>query len=194
MTRASLIESLRGEAKRDAESLHDAASAAAGLRRSELAAELEQERTRLVQELTDEARRVAAEGEAAAQRKACAARADADSALAQRLLALAREELPRLAEGTRERLLEALAGELPRCEWQRARVNPRDAALAARLFPAATIDTDAAISGGMELEREDGRVCISNTLETRLETAWPDLLPGLIAQIATGLPAHGTAA
>ena len=32
----------------------------------------------------------------------------------------------------------------------------------------------------MRLEAAGARVLVSNTLETRLATAWPDMLPGLI--------------
>ncbi len=93
-----------------------------------------------------------------------------------------------------ERLFEALAREVPSRRWQRVRVNPADVAMAARQFPAATVEVDPAISGGMDLECEAGRIRVSNSLETRLATAWPDLLPGLIAEIAAGKPRHGTAA
>jgi vacuolar-type H+-ATPase subunit E/Vma4 len=114
--------------------------------------------------------------------------------LAERLLALARAGLPQLRGEQPARLFEALALELPPRRWQRVRVNPADAALAAQHFPDATIDVDPAISGGMELECEDGRIRVSNTLETRLDIAWTDLLPQLIAEAAVESHPHGTAA
>ena len=87
-----------------------------------------------------------------------------------------------------------LACELPERGWQCVRVNPADADAAARRFPGAVVETDPGISGGMEVECEDGRVRISNTLEARLEAAWPDLLPRLIAELETRSPPHGLAA
>jgi vacuolar-type H+-ATPase subunit E/Vma4 len=194
MARSALIESLRSQATRDVQAAWEAARAEADRRRAQLAAALEQERTRLEQDVATEARRIEAEGAAAAEHKAREMRAGAAVALAERLLALGRAELPRLRGERPSRLFEALAREVPPRRWQRIRVNPADAALAAQHFPGATIDVDPAISGGMELECEDGRIRISNTLETRLDIAWTDLLPQLIAEATVECHPHGTAA
>jgi vacuolar-type H+-ATPase subunit E/Vma4 len=110
------------------------------------------------------------------------------------LLGLAGSELPQLRGTTPARLFEALARELPERDWQRVRVNPADVADAGRRFPGASIEGAPAIAGGMELECDDGRIRVSNTLDTRLAIAWPDLLPELIAQVAARSPADGTAA
>jgi vacuolar-type H+-ATPase subunit E/Vma4 len=88
-------------------------------------------------------------------------------------------------------LFEALALELPPCRWQSVRVNPADAELAARHFPGAAVEADPAISGGMEVACDEGRVAVSNSLETRLATAWPDLLPGLLKDLAARGRDHG---
>jgi len=184
MARPELIESLRDAAARDVQAVRDAACAAAGRRRAELEAELEQERRQLDEANATEARRVAAEQLAEAVLEARKASAAAADRLADRLLGLARNELPGLAAASRGRVFAALARELPPCRWQRVRVNPADEELAAEYFPDAVVEIDPAMSGGMEATRDDGRIAVSNSLETRLENAWPDLLPGMLAEIA----------
>ncbi|NJD31105.1 MAG: hypothetical protein FIB04_04400 [Gammaproteobacteria bacterium] len=80
-----------------------------------------------------------------------------------------------------EALFAALAEELPARAWDLIRVNPADAPRAHGRFPKSSIVSDASVSGGLEAEAEGGRVLVSNTLDTRLATAWPDILPGLVA-------------
>lgn len=194
MARTALIESLRSQASRDVQAAWEAARAAAGRRQIELDEALAQERRRLEDTLAAETRRIESQARAEAAHKAREAGASVAVALAERLLALAREELPGLAAGRRVELFDALAGELPPCRWQCVRVNPADAELAARGFPGAAVETDPAISGGMEVACGEGRIAVSNTLETRLAIAWPDLLPGLLADHAAFGRDHGTAA
>jgi len=194
MARPALIESLRSQAARDLEAIRAGARADAERYRAELAARLEAERARLDQLTAAEVRRVDADGTAAAERKARELRAVATVTLADRLLGLAGSELPQLRGTTPARLFEALARELPERDWQRVRVNPADVADAERRFPGASIEGAPAIAGGMELECDDGRIRVSNTLDTRLAIAWPDLLPELIAQVAARSHADGTAA
>jgi vacuolar-type H+-ATPase subunit E/Vma4 len=194
MARPALIESLRSQAARDLEAIRAEARADAERYRAELAARLEEERARLDQLTAAEVRRVEADGAAAAERKAREMRAVATVTLADRLLAIAVGELPQLRGTTPARQFEALARELPQRDWQRVCVNPADVADARRRFPGATIEGNPAIAGGMELECDDGRIRISNTLETRLAIAWPDLLPELIAQVAARSHPDGTAA
>jgi len=194
MARSALIESLLAQADRDVQAVREAARAEAERHRAELASALDAERLRLEQDAAAEAGRIEAEGAATARHRAHEKGAEAAVALAERLARLARDDLPQLRGAMPERLFEALARELPGRRWQRVRVNPADVALAARHFPAAAVEVDPAISGGMDLECEDGRIRVSNSLETRLATAWPDLLPGLIAAIAAGSPGHGPAA
>ena len=194
MARPALIESLRRQAARDAQAVWDGARAEAERRRAELATTLEQERLRLDQAVVAEVQRVESQGAAEAEHKARETNAGATVALAERLLQLARAELPQLCGTARGPVLDALARELPLCTWRCVRVNPADAMLARQRFPDAIVETDPSISGGMEVACEDGRIAVSNTLETRLAIAWPDLLPGLIAEIAAQGRAHGTAA
>lgn len=194
MARSALIESLRSQAARDAQAVWESARAEAERRRAELAMALEQERLRLDGEVSAEVARLEARGVAEAEHKARETSAGATAALAERLLQLARIELPRLCGPGRAALFDALAGELPSCRWQRVRVNPADVDLATRRFPDAAIETDAGVSGGLEVAGEDGRIAVSNTLETRLAIAWPDLLPALIADLTAEQRAHGTVA
>jgi vacuolar-type H+-ATPase subunit E/Vma4 len=194
MARTALIESLRSQASRDAQALWDAARAEARRRQDELDEALAQEQRRLDGMLAAEARRIETQASADAAHKAREANAATAVALAERLLALARAELPALAAGSRAELFDALAPELPPCRWQCVRVNPADAELAALRFPGAAVETDPAISGGMEVACDEGRIAVSNTLETRLVIAWPDLLPGLLADLAARGRDHGTAA
>ena len=194
MARSALLESLRNQAARDAQAVRESARAEAEHHRAELAAALEQERLRMDEAVAAEIARVEARGVAEAEHTARATSASATVALAERLLQLARLELPQLCARDRELLFDALAGELPACRWQCVRVNPADAILAQKRFPDAAIETDLGISSGMEVVGEDGRIAVSNTLETRLAIAWPDLLPGLIAELTTQQRAHGTAA
>lgn len=194
MARTALIESLRSHASRDAQAVWDAARAEARRRQAELDAALEQERRQLDDTLAAEARRIETQARAAAAHTAREASAGVAVALAERLLALARAELPGLAAGSRVQLFDALARELPPCRWQCVRVNPADAELAGGRFPGAAVETDPAISGGMGVACDEGRVAVSNTLETRLAIAWPDLLPGLLADHAACGRDHGTTA
>jgi len=194
MARPALIESLRSQATRDAQVVWESARAEAERRRAELATALEQERLRLDGEVSAEVARLEALGVAEAERKARETSAGAAAALAERLLQLARSELPHLCGPERAALFDALAGELPSCRWQCVRVNPADVDLAKKRFPDATVETDPDVSGGLEVAGEDGRIAVSNTLETRLAIAWPDLLPALIADLAGEQRAHGTAA
>lgn len=194
MARAELIESLRSHATRDVQVLWDAARTEVRRRQDELDEALAQERRRLDDTLAAEAHRIETQARAEAAHKAREASAGVAVALAGRLLALARAELPDLAAGSRADLFDVLARELPPCRWQSVRVNPADADLATRRFPGASIETDPAVSGGLEAACGEGRIAVSNTLETRLDIAWPDLLPGLLADLAALGPDHGAAA
>lgn len=124
-------------------------------------------------------RRILAE----AGHEASLVRQRAEHDLAMRLERLARECLPRLRDGGYPALLARLAAELPAGEWGEVRVNPGDRELAAPLFPGARITPVPDICGGFEAISGDGRLTVVNTLESRLEKGWADLLPPLIAAL-----------
>lgn len=121
---------------------------------------------------------------AEAQKKVALVRLEAESALAGRLYVVACASLPELRGDGYAELFAALAAELPPGQWETVRVNPADAELAKECFPAAQIETESGITGGFDLAAEGGRVRIDNTLETRLERGWPELLPSLMKAVA----------
>jgi hypothetical protein len=181
MGRAALIESLRNTAAEDVKALWRDARASAESYRRELDGVLERQRAMDAQAAATLARKLEEDASAAARRSAREVRANAALALAGRLHSLARAELPGLRLEGGDRLFAALAAELPRRDWNRVRVNPADRERASACLPGAEVESDENICGGLEVEAQGGRIRISNTLETRLETAWPEMLPGLIA-------------
>lgn len=112
--------------------------------------------------------------------------------LALRLREIAGSCLPQLRSGAAAAVVPRFAAELPPEEWRTVRVNPVDAALAAALFPQADIVADATISGGLAVTNRDGSLTVDNSLETRLERLWPELLPELVAVIRADLAAEST--
>lgn len=117
---------------------------------------------------------------AEARRQGALIRLRGEHDLALRLKGLARSCLGALRD---DALLERLAGELPPASWATVRVAPVDASRAAGLFPGATIEADPAITGGLVAVTSDDGLTVVNTLESRLEKGWPDLLPRLFADL-----------
>ena len=194
MSREALIDSLRAKAAEDAEAIWRDARADAEKCRREMAQSLERRREERLQAAAAVARRLDDEATAAAQHLAREMRTNAAIVLADRLQQVARTELPALRGEAPERLFAALANELPDREWQRVTVNRADRDLARQRFPRAEIVCDEAVTGGMEVEAEQGRIRVSNSLETRLATAWPDLLPALIQDVLAQSHGHPPAA
>jgi vacuolar-type H+-ATPase subunit E/Vma4 len=190
MSRAALIESLQRQAAEDAEAVWREAKADAEKYRHELAQALERERTQSQQASADTARRLDEAATVEAQRRAREISMNAAITLAGRLRRLALAELARSPIEDAEQFFVALARELPAHAWQTVRVNPADQDRARKTFPGADVVCDEAITGGMEVEAEAGRIRVSNTLEARLATAWPDVLPGLIAKILAESSSH----
>ena len=194
MGRSALIESLRAKATGDAEAAWEAARRGAEAHREELAAALAAKRAELGQAAEAVACRQADERLAEARHEAREMRMSAVVDLAAQLRELADVELAALGKEGGETLFAALAEELPAREWQTVRVHPAQEQAAQSRFPDAAIETDESVSGGLEVSAEDGRLRVANTLEARLEAAWPDLLPGLVAEVLAGRESHGTAA
>ena len=121
---------------------------------------------------------------AEAKRQAALIKLEAENVLAGRLYTLAHGTLAQLRDDRYAELFVALVEELLPCQWQAVRVNPADSELAKASFPGAAIETDKGITGGMEVIAEGGRVRIDNTLEKRLERAWPELLPRLLNAVS----------
>ena len=193
MSRAGLIEALRRNAAQEADALWRDARAEADKRRLQTDREVEAQRVAIARQSASAAQRFERSAITEAELQAQDIRSRAVAELSERLYRLATAELRRLREQQGEGLFDVLAAELPALAWQRARVNPADETLARRAFPQAHIECDGVISGGMEVEAQDGRIRVSNTLETRLEEAWPELLPDLTAAVCPESSAHRTA-
>jgi hypothetical protein len=194
MGREALVESLRSRATEDVASLWSDARAQAEAYRLELAQALEQQRMREAEAAAALASKLQDDAIVEARHRAREIRAQTALALADRLHRLAVAELPNLRDASGPELFQRLAGELPRRDWQRVRVHPGDRAAACERFPAAEVMCDPAICGGLEVEADAGRIRVSNTLETRLESAWPDLLPSLINDLLAKRNAQRTVA
>lgn len=82
-----------------------------------------------------------------------------------------------------EALFRGLAAELPLDVWRTVRVNPGFTSLAADCFPGAEIVVDPSLPEGFKVISADGSLSVDNTLSTRLERLWPDLLPHLMAEL-----------
>jgi vacuolar-type H+-ATPase subunit E/Vma4 len=145
-------------------------------RREELRREHEQQRELLC---SDRKRTIMA----GASREASLIRLRAEHALSLRLHERAHVCLKQLPGGGAERIFHALAAELPALPWHTIRIPPGDAALASAYFPDATIIPDETVAVGLKAATADGSLTVDNTLETRLEKMWPDLLPQLMAEL-----------
>jgi len=190
VSREGLIQTLQQEAAEDTATLWSRARAEADKLRLEAARKIDAERLAAAQQVAAAAKRMEQAATAAVDREARDIRMSAGIELAERLHGLARAELPNARAQNPEKLFRALAAELPALEWQKVRVNPADETFARQLLPQAQVECDTRISGGMETEAEGGRIRVNNTLEARLETAWPELLSGLMAAILREASGH----
>jgi vacuolar-type H+-ATPase subunit E/Vma4 len=112
----------------------------------------------------------------------------AEHTLALRLHERARHSLPQLYSDDAEHLFSQLAAELPSLPWQTIWTTPDASSAAAALFPTATIVADPALAGGIKAALAEDSLTVDNTLETRLEKLWPDLLPQLLAELREAPP------
>jgi V/A-type H+-transporting ATPase subunit E len=92
---------------------------------------------------------------------------------------LASNQLPWLREHSGKGLFSTLAAELPSVRWSVVRIHKDDIDLARAAFPEAQVEGDSGITSGLIAQSEDGSMQVINTLEKRLERAWPQLLPEL---------------
>lgn len=180
-----LLAALRREGDKKAKLIRETAEAEAGRLKDEAAERLallgEKYAREREQAVAAQERGLLAEAERTARRMRLAG----TERLAQRLYALALKLLPTLCEGDGD-CFARLARELPSREWERVRVSPADRERAEALFPGAGIEAEPAISGGLEAWSEDGELQVVNTLEKRLERAWPELLPLLLKEVESG--------
>jgi vacuolar-type H+-ATPase subunit E/Vma4 len=111
----------------------------------------------------------------------------AERALSDRLFSLAVSCLHELRSERYNDVFKTLVNELPAVGPEEVRVNPEDVWIAQEHFPHSRILPDENISGGMEVMIQNGRICINNTFEKRLEKAWEDVLPLIINDVYTEL-------
>lgn len=180
MPHPALVEAIRRRAADEVAALWQQAHADAEAVRAERARAIDATRVRARQALAAEAAERRRTARATADVEARRIRADMKAALSARLHAAAAAALPRVRARAGDTLFDALARELPDRPWQHVTVNPADRAAAQARFPNAAIAVDAGIAGGLIAEGSGLRV--DNTLERRLENAWPDLLPALMAE------------
>ena len=190
MRHPELIEALHAAAEQKAATIWESARSEAEQCRVEAAHSVETRREEARQDLAATARKLEDDAIGRAEAEAKTIRIATGKTLAERAYRLASDSLPRFRDGGYESLFAALAGEIPEGPWRRVRVNPADLRLAQEFFPDAEIVPDESVTGGLEVEAEDGRIRISNTLETRLERAWPVVLPGLINDIVEEYSDH----
>lgn len=182
MGQRELIDALRREGEERCAAILGESGAESARMRAEAAAGLELLRSRHERQrerlCADRRREILA----AATREAQLIRLRAGHTLAGRLRERARICLACLRTEGYERLFAGLKGELDQEEWAEVRVNPSDRELAARHFPQAAIALDPAIVGGFEAVTHGGLLTVVNTLERRLDRAWPDMLPDIVAE------------
>jgi vacuolar-type H+-ATPase subunit E/Vma4 len=178
-----LQEALRVRTQEQIRLVWQTAEAAVTTRRAEVG-----EHQRAVLESMAQELATAAAGErrkvlAAAERKLRQQRLATVATLESRLHALAVQLLPGLGMAEDRRLWQALAGELPAAAWQHVRVHPEDLGQARQAFPAAVVEGDATLAGGLVATTADGRIVLDNSLAGRLQLAWSELLTPLLAAV-----------
>lgn len=178
-----LVESLRRGGEEKVLLIRQAAAEEAGRIREEADARMqalqEDYARRRVDAVAEAEGRLAAESRRQAER----IRLRAENLLLERMYGLAVTSLAGLRDERYVGQFDRLAGELLPCAWETVRVNPADVALARSLFPGARIETDGAISGGMRVSVEEGRLVNDNTFEKRLERRWPELAADVAADV-----------
>lgn len=179
----TLIDELRRKAKQDADALWTKARTDADAYRNAQQHAIEEQRVHDAARLTAAAAEVERAATAGAEREARRICATAKSTLADRLRALAAGALPEFRNSDYPRLFASLAEELPALAWQHVRVNPADETLAQTMFRGAAVSCDANIAGGVDASAHDGRVKVTNTLDARLDSAWPEILPDLMKEV-----------
>lgn len=183
MGEAELKIALQREGEAQVRDFWQQAEAAVETRRKEIEAELTQLRTETDCQLQAETTALRNNLLFAAQTRVLEGRLHAESALEERLVALARQLLPELASDGRSKLWELLCEELPAAEWAVLKVHPADQKLAGHDFQTAEIECDEALGGGVIVTNADGMIRIDNSLGCRLMRAWPDLLPKLLTEL-----------
>ena len=183
MGEAELKIALQREGEERVRQFWQAAEETVAQRRRELEAEQEKMRLEADRQLQVKVSRLRNSLLSEAQARSMACRLNTEAELEERLQRLAAQLLAELAEENREALWQALCAELPPAEWCKIRVAQADRGLAARAFPAAEIELDEQLAGGLVATGCGGAVRVDNSLGCRLLRAWPDLLPQLMSEL-----------
>ncbi|MDH3328797.1 MAG: hypothetical protein OEM01_06145 [Desulfobulbaceae bacterium] len=118
-----------------------------------------------------------------AEKKALLVVDEALRKLSERLYALAHNMLPYVRQNEYEKFFAGLVEELPPFEWETVTVNVLDEELAQSYFPGAEIIINSSLSGGFITSGDNDRYRVINTLERRLEKAWPFIIPALLKEL-----------
>ena len=171
---------LRQDGEACARKFWQQAEAAVEKRRKEISAELEHLRDETGRSLQAEEARLRNNLLLEARAKATGCRLHAEAAMELRLMEMAGRVLGEMIGHSRQQIWQALCRELPEYPWTNLRVHPEDLTIARQAFPAAAIECDEAIVGGLVAADAKGSIRIDNSLPRRLTRAWPDLLPSLM--------------
>lgn len=189
-----LVAALREAAKQEAATTWEAVKNRVRELEDRAGRETDAARARTREEIARYARSAREAAITAGEREATAIRMAAGVAVAERARELAARSLGRLRQENYPALFADLASEIPPGPWASLRVNAEDRELAQARFPEAKVLVDDSITGGIEVESGDGRIRISNTFETRLERAWPQIVTDLVRDLWEDTEHHQPAA
>ena len=181
MGESELKIALQREGEEQVRAFWQAAEEKVAKRRQELRDEQEQLRIEAERQLQSEVSRRRNRLLVKSRLQAMASRLHAEALFDERLQGLASQLLTELTEKNREVLWQALCAELPSSEWSKITVSQADKVLAARTFPAAEIELEETLAGGLIATSRDSGLKVDNSLDCRLRRAWPDLLPQLMS-------------
>ncbi|TNF48576.1 MAG: hypothetical protein EP304_05750 [Deltaproteobacteria bacterium] len=182
MGESELKIALQREGEEQVRAFWQAAEEKVAKRRQELRDEQEQLRIEAERQLQSEVSRRRNRLLVKSRMQAVASRLHAEALFDERLQGLASQLLTELTEKNREVLWQAFCAELPPAEWSKITVSQADKALAARTFPAAEIELEETLAGGLIATSRDAGLKVDNSLGCRLSRAWPDLLPQLMSE------------
>jgi len=183
MGESELKIALRREGEEKARTYWQAAEDAVDTRRREVEAALAQLREETDRRLQSETTLLRSNLLFVAQEQCRKCELLAEAELEKRLLNMAKRLLPELVDDDRERIWSALAAEIPEGDWVSVKVSHKEEPLAKESFPAAKVDIDDAIGGGMIVTSGDSSIRIDNSMLCRLLRAWVNLLPGMMSML-----------
>lgn len=182
-----LIRSLQEEADEKVRQLRNDAFAEAERIREDASKRVDRARSEYEEEMKNIARKIQDNILFDAEKKAKEIILRAEKKLSDLLFSHAMTCLHSLRSEGYGRVFTALAGELPHFQWKEVRVASEDVEYAKELFPHACIVPDGSITGGLEVHSENGRICIINTFEKRLERAWEGMLPLIMQEVCNSI-------